>query len=111
MKSVAEFSSFSSLDIRVWKIVEVEDAQTKKPTYRLTVDFGPGVGVKKSCGAYRNYPRESLLGKQVIGVVNFAPKQMGPETSEVLILGVPNAKGETIYLAPQQDVEVGVEVF
>lgn len=96
IKSQADFSSFIALDIRVGKIVKVEDSGTQKPTYRLTVDFGPEVGVKVSCGAYRNYEKEELLQKQVIGVVNFAPKKMGPEISEVLILGVSNDKGETI---------------
>ena len=111
MKPITDFSSFAALDIRVGRITNVEGAKTKKPTYRLTVDFGSEVGVKKSCGAYRNYPKEFLLGKQVIGIINFGPKKMGPEISEVLILGVPNPKGETIFLTPQQDVGLGVEVF
>jgi len=111
MKPVADFSSFANLDIRVGKIIAVEDAQTKKPTYRLTVDFGPEIGVKKSCGAYRNYTKEFLLNKQVIGVVNFGVKKMGPEISEALILGVPGEQNETIFLAPQRDVELGVNVF
>lgn len=111
LKPTADYSSFAALDIRVGKIVNVEDSLTKKPTYRLTVDFGPEVGIKKSCGAYRNYEKDFLLGKQVIGVVNFGIKKMGPEISEVLILGVPNSAGETIFLTPQQDVDLGVEVF
>jgi tRNA-binding protein len=111
MKSLAEFSNFVALDIRVGKILKVEDAQTKKPTYRLTIDFGTDVGVKVSCGAYRNYPKESLIGKQIVAVVNFGVKKMGPEVSEVLVLGVPNSAGETIYLQPQQDVGLGVAVF
>lgn len=111
IKPQADFSFFSSLDIRVGKIIKVEDSATQKPTYRLTIDFGPEVGVKVSCGAYRNYKTEELLQKQVIGVVNFAPKKMGPETSEVLILGVSNDAGETIYLEPQTNVSLGVRVF
>jgi tRNA-binding protein len=110
-KPTSNFSNFSALDIRVGKIINVEDAETKKPTYRLTVDFGPEIGIKKSCGAYRNYSKEFLMGKQVIGVLNFEAKKMGPEISEVLILGVPNSKGETIFLKPEQDVDLGVEVF
>src|SRR6266496_5072729 len=100
-KSIADFSNFEALDIRVGRVVAVEDAQTKKPTYRMTIDFGPEIGRKRSCGAYRNYPKEFLLQKEVICVVNFGPKKMGPETSEVLVLGVPNPKGETIFLTPQ----------
>lgn len=111
MKPNAEFENFDALDIRVGKVINVEDAQTKKPTYRLTVDFGSNVGIKKSCGAYRNYDREFLLGKQVIGVINFAPKQMGPEISEVLILGVSDPEGKTIFLEPEKDVDLGVQVF
>ena len=110
-KPLADYGSFSALDIRVGEIVKVEDSATKKPTYRLTVDFGPEIGSKVSCGAYRNYPREDLVGKQVIGIVNFGAKKMGPETSEVLILGVPNSTGETIYLTPQAEVPLGVAVF
>ncbi len=111
MKDVTSHNNFSNLDIRVGKIINVEDAQTKKPTYRVTVDFGAEVGIKVSCGAYKNYAKENLMGKQVMGVVNLGTKQMGPEKSEVLILGVPNEKGETIYLKPESDAPLGVEVF
>ena len=110
-KPTTDYSSFAALDIRVGKIIKVEDSATKKPTYRLTVDFGPEIGIKVSCGAYRNYKKEDLVNKQVIGIVNFAPKKMGPEISEVLILGVPNAAGETIYLTPQSEISRGAEVF
>ncbi len=108
---MTEFKNFEALDIRVGKIVNVEDARTKKPTYRITVDFGLEIGTKISCGAYRNYSKESLIGKLVVAVVNFGTKQMGPEKSEVLILGIPNEKGETIYLTSESDVSLGVEVF
>jgi tRNA-binding protein len=110
-KTTADFSHFEALDIRVGRIVKVEDAQTRKPAYRMTIDFGPEVGVKISCGAYRNYPKDALLGQQVIAVVNFAPRKMGPEVSEVLVLGVPNENGETIYVTPQQPVALGVALF
>ncbi len=110
-KTTADFSHFEALDIRVGRIVKVEDAQTRKPAYRMTIDFGPEVGVKISCGAYRNYPKDALLGQQVIAVVNFAPRKMGPEVSEVLVLGVPNENGGTIYVTPQQPVALGVALF
>jgi tRNA-binding protein len=97
--------------MRVGRVVKVEDAQTKKPTYRITVDFGLEIGTRVSCGAYRNYLKEELIGKQVIAVLNFGAKQMGTERSEVLILGVPNEHGETVYLTPQVEVSPGVEVF
>lgn len=111
IKPIASFSHFEALDIRVGRIVKVEDAETKKPTYRLTIDFGPEIGTKVSCGAYRSYAKNDLLGRQVIAVVNFAPRKMGPETSEVLVLGVPNESGETVYVTPQREVAVGVALF
>ena len=111
VKPTADFSHFEALDIRVGRVVKVEDAETKKPTYRMTIDFGPDIGTKISCGAYRNYPKDALLGQQVVAVVNFAPRKMGPEVSEVLVLGVPNEKGETIYVTPQQPVALGVSLF
>ncbi len=110
-KTTADFSSFEALDIRVGRVTKVEDAQTKKPTYRMTIDFGSTIGSKVSCGAYKNYDKEALIGKQVIAVVNFLPRKMGPEVSEVLVLGVPNEKGETIYVMPQQNVALGVSLF
>lgn len=111
MKDITSFEHFEALDIRVGKIVNVEDAATKKPTYRITVDFGPEVGTKISCGAYRNYPKDELVGKQMIAVINLGAKQMGPEKSEVLILGVPNEQGETVYLTPQSEAPLGARVF
>ena len=111
MKPTADYSHFDALDIRVGRIIKVEDAATRKPTYRLTIDFGSEIGVKVSCGAYRNYASADLLGKQIIGIVNFAEKKMGPEVSQVLVLGVPNENGETIYLMPQTDVLPGAKVF
>lgn len=111
MKSITNFSNFEVLDIRVGRIVRVEDATTQKPTYRITVDFGPEIGTKVSCGAYRRYTKEELLEKLVIAVVNFSPKKMGPETSEILILGVPNGSDETIYLTTESEVQLGVKVF
>jgi tRNA-binding protein len=75
------------------------------------VDFGPEIGMKVPCGAFRRYTKEELLGKLIIAVVNFGPKKMGPETSEVLILGVPHGTDETIYVTPESEVQLGVEVF
>jgi tRNA-binding protein len=111
LKRTALFDSFDELDIRVGRVLIVEEALTRKPSYRLTIDFGPEVGVKKSCGAYRNYPADALLGRLVIAIVNFGPKQMGPETSEVLVLGVENSDGGTIYLTTESDVPLGAAVF
>lgn len=111
MKAVADFAHFDALDIRAGRIIKVEPAQTRKPTWRLTVDLGPKIGTKVSCGAYRNYAPDALLGKTVICVTNFAPKRMGPEVSEVLVLGIANAQGETIYLTTESAVPLGAPVF
>jgi tRNA-binding protein len=111
LKETALPSSFDDLDIRIGRILEVREARTRKPTYRLTVDFGPEIGVKVSCGAYRNYAVEALVGREVVAIVNLGTKQMGPEISEVLVLGVTNDRGETIFLAPESDVPLGVHVY
>lgn len=111
MKPIVNYANFEALDIRVGRIVKVEDSATRKPTYRLTVDFGPELGHKISCGAYRNYQKEQLVGKTVVCVINFGPKKMGPETSEVLVLGVTNEKGETIYLTTESEVPLAVHVY
>ncbi|HEU5047478.1 MAG TPA: hypothetical protein VFT64_06505 [Rickettsiales bacterium] len=111
LKSIANFANFDALDIRVGKIIKAETAATQKPTYRLTIDFGPELGTRISCGAYMSYAQEALIGKQIIAVMNLGEKKMGPEVSQVLVLGVPNEVGETIYLAPQVDVGLGVSVF
>jgi len=111
IKPTADFRHFEALDIRAGRIVQVEDAHTRKPTYRLTIDFGPEVGTRVSCGAYRNYPKEALLGKTVVCVINFGTKKMGPEISEVLVLGIANAAGETVYLTTEQSVPLGGVVF
>jgi tRNA-binding protein len=110
-KPQADFAHFDALDIRVGKIVAVATANTRKPTYRMTIDFGPEIGTKTSCGAYTNYAPEALVGKQVVAVVNFGDKKMGPEVSQALVLGVPGSSGETIYLTPQAGVALGVKVF
>lgn len=111
LKLQTDYTHFEALDIRVGRIIDVQDAATKKPTYRMTIDFGKDIGQKVSCGAYRNYPKEELLGKEVICVINLGEKQMGPEVSQVLVLGVPGQNGETIRLMPQTDVDLGVQVF
>ena len=110
-KAETGFSNFEALDIRVGRIISVEESTTKKPTFRIKVDFGAKIGQKVTCGAFKNYTKDQLMGKLVIGLVNVGTKKMGSEVSEFLMLGVPNEKNETIYLMPQQDVPLGVSVF
>ena len=111
LKPTAPAGSLEVLDIRVGRITGVAIAMTRKPTYRLTIDFGPEIGVKVSCGAYRNYSAEDLVGRLVVAAVNLGVKQMGPEVSEVLTLGVTNAGGETIYLTTESEAPLGAPVF
>lgn len=110
--SETDFSNFANLDIRIGTITKAEPAQTNKPAYRMTIDFGSEIGTKVSCGAYTNYPVDSLAGRRVVGVVNFAPRKMGPELSEVLVLGVhdPDSTG-TLFLSVDKEVPNGSKVF
>ncbi len=106
------YDHFEKVDIRVGRIIEVEDfPQARKPAYKLTIDFGPLIGIKRSSAQVTNYPKEELLGMQIVAVVNFPPKQIGPFISEVLTLGVPAANGEVILLAPTREVPLGGKMF
>ena len=110
-KPDTDFAHFSALDMRVGRIISVDSSRAKKPTYRITVDFGSEIGKKTTVGAFTNYSKEELVGKLVIGLVNVGSKKLGEELSEFLLLGVPNEKHETIYLTPQSEVPLGVAVF
>ncbi|MBX5458952.1 MAG: tRNA-binding protein [Thermogemmatispora sp.] len=106
------YEDFEKVDIRVGKIVAVEDfPQARKPAYKLTIDFGPEIGLKRSSAQITNYSKEELLGLQVVAVVNFPPKQIGPFRSEVLTLGVPDADGKVILLTPTREVPLGGRMF
>jgi tRNA-binding protein len=107
-----EWSDFEKVDMRVGRIVAVDDfPKARNPSYRITVDFGGDIGVKKSCAQITSYSKEELLGKQVICVVNFPPKQIANAISEVLILGLPHSERGTILLAPDTEVECGGRVY
>jgi tRNA-binding protein len=110
-KPQTDFVHFSVLDMRVGKIISVDDSKAKKPTYKITVDFGSETGIKTTIGAFKNYQKEELIGKLVVGLVNVGEKKMGEEISQFLLMGVPNEKHETIYLMPESEVPLGVEVF
>lgn len=105
------FDDFLKIDMRVGRIVEVEDApDIKKPSYRLVVDFGP-LGTKRSSAQITKiYSKEALLGKQVVAVVNFPPKQVGKFVSEVLVLGLVKEGGEVILLEPEREAPLGSRV-
>jgi tRNA-binding protein len=106
------YEDFEKVDIRVGTIIAVDEfPQARKPAYKLTIDFGPAIGVKKSSAQITNYAREALLGMQVVAVVNFPPKQIGPFLSEVLTLGVPDTNGRVILLTPTHEVPPGGRMF
>src|SRR5688572_11221952 len=103
---------FNKVDIRVGRIVEVEDfPEARKPALKLTIDFGPELGRKRSSAQVKPlYTREELIGRLVLAVVNFPPRQIGPMMSEVLTLGVPGPGG-TILIQPDRDVPLGGRLF
>jgi tRNA-binding protein len=109
---VATIDDFEKLDIRVGRITAVEDfPEARKPAWKLTVDFGPEIGERRSSAQIKNYPREELMGRQVVAVVNFPPRQIGPVRSEILVLGVPDAEGNVILLGPSEEVPLGGRMF
>lgn len=102
---MATYDDFIKLDIRVGKIIAVEEfPEARKPAYKITIDFGPEIGTKKSSvQIVKHYKKEDLVGKKVLGVVNFPPRQIGPFLSEVLTLGVPDGDHECILVVPDKD--------
>ena len=106
--------SFAVLDVRVGRVVEVElETRTNKQTYRMVVDFGK-YGKRTSYGRFTCHPVEEVKDRLVLGVLNFAPRSMGPVTSEVLVLGVqyPKAEsGEATFVSPAVDAKVGSKLF
>ena len=110
---MATIEDFNKLDIRVGRIVDAEDfPEAKKPSYKLKIDFGKEVGIKKSCAQLaNNYTKEELIGKLVLGVVNFPPRQIGPAVSEVLTLGLPGENGECILIEPEREVPIGGKLY
>ncbi len=110
---VISFDDFQKVDIRIGTIVAVDPfPEARKPAYKLKIDFGAELGVKKSSAQItKYYTAESLLGRQVAAVVNFPPRQIGPFMSEVLTLGFPDPKGEVILAAVERPVPNGGRLF
>jgi tRNA-binding protein len=113
MEKMATYDDFMKLDVRVGTIVDVQDfPEARKPAYKLTIYFGNEIGMKKSSAQLpANYSKEDLLGKQVLAVVNFPPRQIGPVKSEVLTLGLPDGNGSCILVTPDQTVPLGGKLF
>ncbi len=113
MSSLIEYSHFEKVDVRVGRIIDVQDyPEARKPAYKLWVDFGPDIGTKKtSAQVTQNYSHEDLKGKLVAGVVNFPPRQIGKFMSEFLVLGFPDADGNVTLVSPNKDVPLGGRLF
>ncbi|CAM4157728.1 tRNA-binding protein [Palleronia rufa] len=109
----AGFDDFLKLDIRVGRIVAAEPfPEARKPAIKLSVEFGGDLGVKRSSAQItRHYAPEALIGRQVLAVVNFPPRQIGPMMSEVLVLGVPDADGEVVLIGPDREVPPGGRLY
>jgi tRNA-binding protein len=103
-----EWADFEKVDMRVGRVVRVEDfPEARNPAWKLEIDFGPELGVKRSSAQVKHYPREALEDRLVVAVVNFPPKQIGPVRSEVLVLGALDDDKGVILLRPDEDVALG----
>jgi tRNA-binding protein len=108
-----DFDTFLAVDIRVGTIIDAKPfPEARKPAWRLWIDFGPAIGVRKSSAQItENHPLETLVGQQVAAVVNFPPRQIGPVVSEVLTLGFPDADGKVVLVQPSKPVPNGGRLF
>jgi tRNA-binding protein len=106
------FDDFLKVDIRVGRVVRAEPfAEARKPAIKLWIDFGAEIGQRRSSAQItRHYTPEGLIGRTVMAVVNFPPRQIGPVRSEVLVLGVADTDGEIVLIAPDQDVPAGARM-
>jgi tRNA-binding protein len=105
---VISLEDFQKVDMRVGRVVAVDDfPEARRPAWKLEIDFGPEIGVKRSSAQITHYAREALEGRLVVGVVNFPPLRMGPFQSEVLVLGALDQQKGVVLLRPDEDVAPG----
>jgi tRNA-binding protein len=108
---MATFEEFVQIDMRVGRVVSVDDfPEARNAAWKLEIDFGPEVGVKRSSAQIKHYPREELEGRLVVGVVNFPPRRIATFDSEVLVLGAIDPEKGVVLLRPDEDVEPGDRV-
>ena len=107
------YDDFLKVDIRVGKVLVAEEfPEARNPAYKLTIDFGPEIGIKKSSAQItKHYDFNDLIGEYVIAVVNFPSKQIGPFISEVLTLGFADQNGDVVLAKPEHEVPVGAKLF
>ncbi|HPE55217.1 MAG TPA: tRNA-binding protein [Bacteroidales bacterium] len=110
---MATIDDFEKLDIRAGKVIAVEEfPEARKPAWKLTIDFGAEIGIKKSSAQLtHHYTKEQLLNRMVMGVTNFPPRQIGPFVSEVLVVGVPDQQGKTVLVVPEKTVFPGAKLY
>ena len=108
-----DYADFEKVEMRVGRVQRAEPfPEARKPAIKLWIDFGPELGIKKSSAQLTvHYTPEQLVGRLVIAVTNFPPRQIGPFMSEVLVLGVPDPAGAVVLLHPDQDIPLGGRVF
>ncbi|CAI9416333.1 putative chaperone CsaA [Pleomorphomonas sp. T1.2MG-36] len=113
MSEIIGYDDFLKVDIRVGRIIAAEVfKEARRPAYKLRIDFGPEIGERRSSAQItENYAVDNLVGRLVLAVVNFPPKQIGPMRSEVLTLGVPDANGHVVLVAPDKDAVVGGRLY
>ena len=113
MSEIIGYDDFLKVDVRVGRVIAAEVfEQARRPAYKLRIDFGPEIGERRSSAQItENYTVEDLVGRLVLAVVNFPPKQIGPMRSEVLTLGVPDAAGHVVLVAPDKDAVVGGRLY
>lgn len=113
MNAQIEYADFEKVDVRVGRIVDVQEfPEARKPAFKLWVDLGPELGIRKtSAQVTQNYTQDSLKGRLVAAVVNFPPRQIGKYMSEILVLGFPDADGNVTLIAPDKDVPLGGKLY